>query len=224
MPSVKIPRKSTFTDMTPFVDVAFLILTFFIMATKFKAADPVEVKTPNSVSTKDITETDHLQVTFDKDGRVFFHIKPQKSNAIKRSVIENLNTTRNLGLTKTEMDNFILTEAIGVPFSGLKQLLSLPVENQGSLRQPGIPVDTVGGELYYWIRDAVSAFSGHTLKYYLKGDNDAKFPTFKNILNAFKKNDILKFNMITMLEDVPTGTDLSAIRSRDKAAGTTAPK
>ena len=29
MPSVKIARKSTDTDMTPFVDVAFLILAFF---------------------------------------------------------------------------------------------------------------------------------------------------------------------------------------------------
>lgn len=224
MPSVKIPKKSTFVDMTPFVDVAFLILTFFIMATKFKPADPVEVKTPNSVSTKDISDSDHLQVTFDKDGRVFFHIKPQKDNSIKRNIIQNLNTTRNLGLTKAEMDNFMMTEAIGVPFSGLKQLLSVPVENQGNFKQPGIPVDTVGGELFYWIRDAVSAFSGHTLKYYLKGDNNAKFPTFKNVLNAFKKNDILKFNMITMLEDVPAGTELSAIRSRDKASGTTAPK
>ena len=80
MPSVKIPKKSTFVDMTPFVDVAFLILTFFIMATKFKPEEPVEVKTPNSVSTKDITEDDALQVTFDSAGRVFFAINPKSGN------------------------------------------------------------------------------------------------------------------------------------------------
>jgi len=216
MPSVKIPKKSTDTDMTPFVDVAFLILTFFIMATKFKPAEPVEVTTPNSVSTKDIPESDALQVTFDKEGRVFFHIKPEKDISIKLNVIKNLNTTRNLGLTDAEMMNFVKTEAIGVPYSGLKQLLSLPVENQGSLRQPGIPVDSTGGELLFWIRDATSAFAGKSLKYYIKGDNNAKYPTFKGVLNAFKKNDILKFNLITMLEDVPSGTELSAIRGRDK--------
>jgi hypothetical protein len=77
-------------------------------------------------------------------------------------------------------------------------------------------VDTTGGELLYWIRDAASAFAGKTLKYYIKGDNNAKFPVFKGVLNAFKKNNILKFNMITMLEEVPSGTELSAIRSRDK--------
>jgi biopolymer transport protein ExbD len=219
MPSVKIPKKSTFVDMTPFVDVAFLILTFFIMATKFKPQEPVEVKTPNSVSTKDITEDDALQVTFDSSGRIFFAIMPKKDNSIKVNIIKNLNTTRNLGLTDAEIANFVHTPAIGVPFSGLKQLLALPPENQGSLRQPGVPIDSLGGELYYWIRDAVSAFSGKTLKYYIKGDNNAKYPTFKAVLNAFKKNEILKFQMITMLEDAPAGTELSAIRSREKAAG-----
>jgi hypothetical protein len=167
------------------------------------------------VSTKEILETDAMQVTFDKDGRVFFHIKPEKDASIKLSVIRNLNSTRNLNLTEAEMQNFVRTEAIGVPYTGLKQLLSMPVEQQANLKQPGIPVDTTGGELYYWIRDAASAFSGKSLKYFIKGDNNAKYPIFKGVLTAFKRNEILKFNMITMMEDVPSGTDLSAIRSRD---------
>jgi biopolymer transport protein ExbD len=216
MPSVKIPKKSTFVDMTPFVDVAFLILTFFIMATKFKPQEPVEIKTPNSVSVKELPESDALQVTFDSTGRVFFTILAEKTPKVKEDVIRNLNTTRNLGLSETDIKNFRLTPSVGVPFAGLKQLLALPVENQGSLRQPGIPLDTLGGELYFWIRDAASAFSGKKLQYLIKGDNSAKYPSFKMVLNAFKKNDIYKFQMITMLEDVPKGTELYAIRSRQK--------
>lgn len=216
MPSVNIPKKSTFVDMTPFVDVAFLILTFFIMATKFKPAEPVEVKTPNSVSVKEMPDSDALQITFDSTGRIFFGILSEKDPKIKYEVIKNMNTTRNLGLSETDMKNFVQTPAVGVPFSGLKQLLSLPIEDQKNLKQPGVPVDTLGGELYYWIRDAVSAFSGKKLQFLIKGDNNAKYPTFKSVLNAFKKNDILKFQMITMLEDVPKGTELSAIRNRQK--------
>jgi biopolymer transport protein ExbD len=218
MPSVKIPRKSTAVDMTPFVDVAFLILTFFIMATKFKPQEPVEIKTPNSVSVKDLPDSDAIQVTFDSTGRIFFSILSEKTPRVKYDVIKNMNTTRNLGLSEAEMQNFIKTPSVGVPFSGLKQLLSLPVESQGSLRQPGIPLDTLGGELYYWIRDAVSGFSGQKLQYLIKGDNNAKYPSFKQVLSAFKKNDIYKFKMITMLEDVPKGTELYAIRSRQKAS------
>lgn len=219
MPSVKIPRKSTAVDMTPFVDVAFLILTFFIMATKFKPQEPVEIKTPNSVSTKDLPESDALQVTFDSTGRVFFAILSEKDPKIKYEVIKHMNDTRSLGLTEAEMQNFRQTPAVGVPFTGLKQLLALPVEDQNKLRQPGVPLDTLGGELYYWIRDAVSTFSGKQLQYLIKGDNSAKYPSFKMVLNAFKKNDIFKFKMITMLEDVPKGTELAAIRSRQKAGG-----
>src|SRR5215211_6416183 len=126
MPSVKLPRKSTDTDMTPFVDVAFLILSFFMLATKFKPPEPVEITTPNSVSTKDITDADALLVEFDQKGRVFFTVnqkKQTKDNNVKMQIIQNMNTTRNLGLSPAEMQNFARGGAIGVPFAQLKSLL-----------------------------------------------------------------------------------------------------
>jgi biopolymer transport protein ExbD len=218
MPSVKIPKKSTFVDMTPFVDVAFLILTFFIMATKFKPEEPVEIKTPNSVSTRDLPEDDAIQVTFDSTGRVFFSVLAAKDPKIKYEVIKHINETRSLNLTEAEMKNFVRTPSVGVPFSGLKQLLAIPQEDQKNFKQPGIPLDTLGGELYYWVRDAVGTFTGKKLLYLIKGDNNAKYPAFKQVLNAFKKNEIFKFQMITMLEDAPAGSELAILRNREKAA------
>ena len=217
MPSVKIPKKSTFVDMTPFVDVAFLILTFFIMATKFKPEEVVEIKTPNSVSTRELPESDAIQVTFDSTGRVFFGVLSQKDSE-KYDVIKHINETRSLGLTDAEMKNFVRTPSVGVPFSGLKQLLAIPQEDQKNFKQPGIPLDTLGGELYYWIRDAVGTFSGKKLLFLIKGDNSAKYPAFKQVLNAFKKNEIFKFQMITMLEDAPAGSELAIMRNRERAA------
>jgi hypothetical protein len=43
---------------------------------------------------------------------------------------------------------------------------------------------------------------------FLKGDNMAKYPSLKGIIDALKKNDIMKFSMITNPEAVPAGTDL----------------
>jgi biopolymer transport protein ExbD len=217
MPSVKIPKKSTDTDMTPFVDIAFLILTFFIMATKFKPSEPVEIKTPSSVSTKNLPESDALMVTFDSTGRVFFSVLAEKDPKVKYDVIKHMNETRSLGLTEAEMKNFVMGSAVGVPFGSLKQLLAVPAEEQNNVKQPGIPLDTLGGELYYWIRDAVATFSGKQLKYLVKGDNNAKYPNFKMVLGAFKRNDIYKFNLITMQEDAPLGTDLYNSRSKAKS-------
>ncbi len=217
MPSVKIPKKSTTNDMTPFVDIAFLILSFFIMATKMKPPEPVEITTPNSVSTKELPANDAIMVEMDGTGRVFFSMLAENDPQSKLTVIRNMNTTRNLGLTEAEMQNFVRTYSVGVPFTGLKQLLSMPPDKQKELKQPGIPIrDTLNNELTTWIRDAVTAMSGRKLNYLIKADNSAKYPDFKNVLSAFKKNDIYKFQLVTSPEDVPAGTDLA--RSRAGAA------
>jgi hypothetical protein len=42
----------------------------------------------------------------------------------------------------------------------------------------------------------------------LKGDNSSKYPAFKNIVTALKKNDILKFQLVTNPEGVPLGSEL----------------
>lgn len=209
MPSVKVARKSADTDMTPFVDVAFLILFFFIMATKFKPPEPVEITTPNSVSSDQLKEQDGVMIELDKDGRVFFSLMAEKTPAVKKTVIQNMNTTRNLGLSEAEMNNFVRTHSVGVPFTQLKGLLSRPIEEQKNVKQPGIPVrDSLTNELYYWVRDAVSAFAGSRINYLIKGDNAAKYPDFKRVLEAFKRNDIYKFQLVTSPESAPPGTEL----------------
>lgn len=215
MPSVKIPKKSTDNDMTPFVDIAFLILSFFIMATKMKPPEPVEITTPNSVSTKELPANDAILVEMDGTGRVFFTMLVENDPQAKMSVIRNLNQTRNLGLSEAEMQNFVKTYSVGVPFTQLKPLLATPADEQKDIKQPGIPIsDTANNELTVWIRDAVSALAGKKINYLIKGDNAAKYPDFKNVLTAFKKNDIFKFQLVTSPEDVPVGTDL--YRSRNK--------
>jgi len=216
MPSVKMPKKSTATDMTPFVDVAFLILSFFMLATKFKPPVPVEITTPNSVSTKALPENDAILVTLDSAGRVYFSMQAEKDPMLKYTVIKNMNDTRQLGLTEAEMKNFVKTTSVGVPFSQLKQLLAIPAEDQRNVKQAGIPIkDSASNELTYWIRDAVNAFASSQKKinYLIKGDNNAKYPQFKEILNSFKRNDIYKFQLITAVEDVPAGTELSKERA-----------
>jgi biopolymer transport protein ExbD len=212
MPSVKIPKKSTDNDMTPFVDVAFLILAFFMLATKFKPEEAVEVTTPGSVSADAVPDKDVFTVTVDKDGRAFVSMDNPE---FRQVLIDNLNKTRNLGLTPAEMKAFINVPSVGVPFSQLKGLLALTPDEQKKVNQPGIPVaDSLGGEMYYWVRDALTAYSGRKLNLLIKADNNTKYPAFKNILNAFKKNDQNKFLLVTAPEDAPPGTPLHETRAK----------
>ena len=70
MPKVKIPRKSTVIDMTAMCDVAFLLLSFFILATKQKPPEAVSVMAPSSVSNK-VAKEEAILVTLTKDGKIF---------------------------------------------------------------------------------------------------------------------------------------------------------
>ena len=215
MPSVKIPKKAADTDMTPFVDIAFLILTFFIMATKMKPPEPVEINTPYSVSSKELEQKDALMIQMDKDGRVFFTMNTEKpaDNELKYSLIKNLNQTRNLGLTEANMRSFVKDPTVGVPFNKLKQYLSLPEEQRKAVKQEGIPVtDSTNNELYFWVRDAIAVFSGRQINYMIKGDNNTKYPVFKGIIDALRRNDQNKYKLITSPEAVPVGTDLYRTR------------
>jgi len=210
MPSVKIPKKSTATDMTPFVDVAFLILSFFMLATKFKPPAPVTINTPHSVSADKLKEENAVLVEFDSVGRVYFtmNVKKTSDDGLKLDLIREINKNRNLGLTEGEIQNFARYTTIGSPFSQVKALLDLQKDQRVKVKQPGIPVDSTNNELTTWIGAAKLAFQGQTVFYMIKGDNNATYPTFKGVIDALKKNDELKYKLITDPKGVPVGTDL----------------
>ena len=222
MPSVKLPKKSTATDMTPFVDVAFLILSFFMLATKFKPPAPIEISTPHSVSSEKLKEQDAVLIEFDSIGRVYFtmNVKNQTAdNGLKLELIKQINANRNLGLTDLEMQHFQQYTTVGSPFSQLKTLLDLPKDQREKVKQSGIPVDTTNNELATWIGAAKVAFQGHQVYYMIKGDNNEKFPTFDGVINALKANDELKYKLITDPKTVPVGSDLYFKRQADQKSG-----
>ena len=217
MPSIKLPKHSTDTDMTPFVDVAFLILAFFIMATKFKPPEPVDIVTPKSVSAEELPENDAILITVDSINRVFFSVLAEKDPQIADEVIQGLNTSRSLGLSPAEMQNYRKTYAVGVPFSSLKSYLAMDQASQGKVNQPGIPVmDTLNNELVWWIAEAKKAFANNSrpLKYLIKGDGGSKYPAFEAVIAALKKNDQFKYNLVTALENAPGGTALEVKRRK----------
>jgi len=203
MGRAKLPRKSTSIDMTAMCDVAFLLLSFFILTTKFKPSEAIAVTIPKSVAAKVAPNKDFVQIIFDKDGKVFLEMDDE---SIKDIIANELNTTKNLGI---DTKAFRKAQFFGAPFASLKSFLSLPEDQRKGNLLPGIPVkDSSNNELTEWMRYVLSAYQGKKPNFLLKGDNMAKFPAFKSVVTAFKKNDILKFQMVTSPEGVPAGTDL----------------
>ncbi len=204
----KIPRKSTSVDMTAMCDVAFLLLSFFILTTKFKAPEAISVATPSSVSSKIAPEKDVTLVSFTKDGKVFVSLDNEE---VKGELANQLSAAKGLGLSPAEITAFKKALFFGSSFSQLKSALQIPADKLTAEALPGIPAkDTANNEMMDWMRYIVAAHSATNNKMNLivKGDNMAKYPTFEHVIAAFKKNEQFKFQMITNPEGVPNGTDL----------------
>jgi biopolymer transport protein ExbD len=208
MPKVKIPRKSTTVDMTAMCDVAFLLLTFFILATKQKPPEVLAVKTPTSVSSKAAPD-ESILITLTKEGKVFLMLGDETK---KDKIIEDFNTTRGLQLTPTELARLKKSEFIGFPVNKLKSALNASQEIPAN-QMDGIPVDSTNNELTLWMRSVTNAYKGEDQSklqnmLLVKGDGDAKYPIFKQVKEAFKANEIFKFRIVTEGEQVPVGSEL----------------
>ncbi len=94
MPKFKHHRQNVRVDMTPLVDVAFLLLTFFMLTTQFKPPEEVAIELPRSHSDFKLPESDVMTVNIAKDGRIFLGLDSQilrgrlfgKENELKASV------------------------------------------------------------------------------------------------------------------------------------------
>ncbi len=210
MGRAKLPRKSTNIDMTAMCDVAFLLLSFFILATKFKPPEALSVVTPSSVQTKTAPEKDVVLVTIDKDGKVYLSVSDANVSE-KKQMLEAINTSKNIGLSDAEKANFvnIPNAYIGAPFSQLKSYLDKNPADLAHVVKPGIPaVDSTNNEMIDWFKAAQDAFQGKKMNILVKGDDASKYPSLQGVIIALKKNDLMKFQVVTSPVPVPIGTDL----------------
>lgn len=196
MPRVKIARKSTATDMTAMCDVAFLLLTFFIMTAKFKSEDPVPVAIPAYSKTVVLPEDNIATITVGS-GKVFFGVEGVN---IRASMLEEMGKQYNITFTPQEKAMFVSLQTFGVPVSQLKTYLNLEPDKMKTFPTAGIPTDSVSNELYNWIhkaREADKALNNKSLRITIKGDSKEEYPTIGRIIAILQKQEVNKFSLVT---------------------------
>ena len=94
-------------DLTPLIDVVFLLLIFFIVSSTFNKYGSIKVELPTSTmeSVKE-SENEALEIIIDKDNRYFINYKEDK----KREV------------TFEELDSYLISEVKSVAITGDKNL------------------------------------------------------------------------------------------------------
>jgi biopolymer transport protein ExbD len=200
MPKVKIKRKPGHIDMTAMTDVAFLLLTFFMLTTKFKPEEPFKIEIPSSISDVKIPESNLIQLSIEKNGKVYFGIDGQNTRI---EMLKAMGKQHNISFTVEEEKQFSLLASFGVPVEQLKQYLALKPEERAKIELPGIPIDSANNQLRDWLlfgRRANQKVTQKSSFVALKGDQDVEYPVVKRVIDILQDQKINKFNFITSLE------------------------
>jgi biopolymer transport protein ExbD len=200
MARIKVPRKSTALDMTAMCDVAFLLLTFFILTAKLRTEDPLHVDVPASTVTQ-IVPDDNIATLTVGQGKVFFGIE---GTDIRKALLEEMGKQYKIPFSPEEEQRFSVIPSFGVHMNQLKQYIAMDEEQRKTLNQPGIQVDTTANnELASWIYQArivTKNLKNQELRFTIKGDAKQEYPAVHSIIDVLQKQAINKFSLITSLK------------------------
>lgn len=224
MPKLKIPKSAPSLDMTPMVDLAFLLVTFFMLTAKFRNMEPIKADPPYSVSLTQLPEKVML-ITIDTLGRAYFDISG-------RTVREKLVTRMmarypQMQLNVEQVESFSKMGTFGMPVELLGQYINAEDEMKEAMDKAGkgIPLDSLNNQLGSWIQEGYYAFvedateQGLTkeqlkedgLRYAIKADANTEYEKIEKVIDVFRDKQIFQFNMVTSL----AGSDETADANLD---------
>lgn len=210
MANIKTSKKSTRIDMTAMCDVAFLLLSFFIMTATSKVPEPKPVDTPASTVKAKLPERNLLTITVG-DSAVYIGMSERETRI---AALEAMSLKYDIAFTPKEIEEFSLIESFGVPLEQLKSLLALKnAERNKPGTQSGIPFkgDISENELSYWVYYANAAVVMEQqakglekikeIEIAIKGSSKEKYPVVKNVFDILQKQNMNDFYLVTSLRD-----------------------
>lgn len=204
MARAKVKRQSTIVDMTAMCDVAFLLLTFFVMTSTARQPEALPVDTPASVTQVKIPDDKLGMITVGGGGKLFFGVKGPE---IRSRMLQMMSDKYSIEFSEEERSRFSLMEDFGVPIGNLKQLIAMDMDERARPGlQPGIPSDTtdnLSNEMYHWIhsaRTATAAIYDEQMRISIKGDAKEKYPDIKKVIDILQNQGLNRFSLITAMK------------------------
>lgn len=181
------------------VDMAFLLVTFFLLATTFKTGEVVWVQIPRSVAGLNLPMTDLLTISVNKDGQAYLSLT---SPATRRAWLQKHAQVNQIQYTEEEYRAFEAMSGFGVPTAQLRQLLQMPSEERKRFKQAGIPMKAGNkNELADWIILARVVIP--RLRIAIKADATTPYKKVEDVIKTLTDINVLRFTLITQ----PKGLD-----------------
>jgi biopolymer transport protein ExbD len=196
--AIKMKKKSTSTDMTAMCDVAFLLLTFFILTATAKVPEVMPVDTPASTVQTKLPEKDLATLTVG-NGKVFFDVKGKD---VRIRTLELMSNKYGVKFSEEDQKKFALMESFGVPMGSLKQIIDLKPADRKNVQQPGIPKDSLDNQLADWVQNARIAnieLHDKELELAIKGDAKEEYPAIRKVMDILQDQKINSFSLVTGL-------------------------
>lgn len=209
-----MPRSSPALDMTPMVDLAFLLVTFFMLTASVRVSEPVIVDSPSSHSEKLLPDNAML-ISIDKNGKVFYNINNVQ---VRIKTLERMGQQYNVTFNDLQKKRFGAMTSFGVPIQKLGSYIDMEDPERLKVKSPGIPLDSMNNQLGDWIqfgrieaakqakaeKDKAEKlgrpFTYEPIRFAIKADGAAKYMAVKQVIDVFKDKDVYRFNLITNLE------------------------
>jgi biopolymer transport protein ExbD len=196
--AIKMKKKSTSTDMTAMCDVAFLLLTFFILTATAKVPEAMPVDTPASTVQTKLPEKDLATLTVG-NGKVFFDVKGKD---VRMRTLELMGNKYGVTFSEDDQKQFAIMESFGVPVQNLKQIIEMKPSDRKKVQQPGVPKDSLDNQLADWIQNARLAnieLHDKELELAIKGDAKEEYPVIKKVMDILQDQKINNFSLVTGL-------------------------
>lgn len=199
MAKVKTKKNPGSTDMTAMCDVAFLLLTFFILTATAKQPEPLQVETPSSTVQTKLPDKNLAMLTVG-NGKVFFGVTGKE---VRIRTLELMGNKYGIAFSPEERKRFSNMDGFGVPISKLRSLIAKDAaERNAKNLQSGIPKDSLDNQLKEWIynaRIATKEIDQTELKVAIKGDAKQEYPEIKKVIDILQAQSINSFNLVTGL-------------------------
>lgn len=196
--AVKTSKKAASIDMTAMCDVAFLLLTFFILTATAKVPEAMPVDMPSSTVQSKLPESNLATLTIGK-GKVFFDLKGKE---VRVQTLEKMAEKYGVEFTDADKKEFSLMEGFGVDIASLKSIIEMKSAERTKANQPGVPKDSLNNQLAEWIQFARQAnidVNDKDLEIAIKGDAKEEYPSIRKVMDILQDQGVNSFSLVTGL-------------------------